>query len=70
VLAEWLRGLVGLSHMPDGGVNQLILPDHVRDALVEKRFLRQSAESLEVTDDGINAVWKYTFALKARAALS
>ena len=65
--AHWLRGLLGMSHMAaEGGVNQLIMPDEVRDALAEKQFIRERNGSVEVTDDGISAVWQYTFAQKAQ----
>jgi hypothetical protein len=67
--ANWLRGLLGTSHLADqGGINQSIVPDAVRGALVEKRFIRERDVSVEVTEEGINAVWQDTSAQKAQHA--
>ena len=67
--ANWLRGLLGTSHLAEkGGIDRSIVPDEVRGPLLEKRFIREREGSVEVTDDGINAVWQYTFAQRAQRA--
>jgi hypothetical protein len=43
--------------MSEGGINQLVLPDEVRDALFGVRVLREREGSIEST---IDAVWQYT----------
>jgi hypothetical protein len=65
--AQWLRGLLGTSHLPDeGGINQLIMPDEVCAALAEKNFVRRRNGTVEVTPNGIDAVWQYTLAQRLR----
>jgi hypothetical protein len=67
--AQWLRVLLDASHSPDeAAINQLILPGEVRDALLEKHFLLDREGWVEVTEDGIKALWHHTFAQKAQSA--
>jgi hypothetical protein len=66
--ANWLRGLLNSNPMHEAGINRVVVPDDVRDALIKMQFVRQESDSMEVTDQGIDAMWRYTLSQRIKSA--
>jgi hypothetical protein len=67
-LANWLRGLLNLNPAHEEGINRVVVPDDVRDALIKMQFVRQQPDSVEVTEHGIDAMWRYTLSQRIKRA--
>ena len=67
-LADWLRGLLNSNPTHEAGINRVAVPDDVRNALIEMQFVRQQPNAFEVTDDGIDAMWRYTLSQRIKRA--
>ena len=67
-LATWLRGMLNSNPTHEAGINRVVMPDDVRDALIKMQFVRQQPDSVEVTDDGIDAMWRYTLSQRIKRA--
>ena len=65
-LANWLRGLLNTNPTHESGINRVVMPDDVRDALIKMQLVRQQSDSVEVTDHGIDAMWQYTLAQRIK----
>jgi len=67
-LANWLRGLLNSNPTHEAGINRVVVPDDVRDALIQMQLVRQQPDSVEVTDQGFDAMWQYTLSQRIRRA--
>ena len=67
-LANWLRGLLNSNPTHEAGINRVVVPDEVRDALIQMQFVREQADSVEVTEHGIDAMWRYTLSQRIKRA--
>jgi hypothetical protein len=67
-VANWLRGLLNSNPTREAGINRVAVPDDVRDALIEMQLVRQQPNLVEVTDHGIDAMWRYTLSQRIRRA--
>ena len=67
-LANWLRGLLNSNPTHDAGINRVVVPDDVRDALIKMQFVKQQPDSIEVTEHGIDAMWQYTLSQRIKLA--
>jgi len=67
-LAHWLRGLINSNPAHDAGINRVVVPDDVRDALIKMQFVREQPDSVEVTEHGIDAMWQYTLSQRIKGA--
>jgi hypothetical protein len=67
-LANWLRGLLNSNPTHDAGINRVVVPEDVRDALIKMQFVREQPDSVEVTDHGIDAMWQYTLSQRIKSA--
>jgi len=67
-LANWLRRLLNSNPTREAGINRVVMPDDVRDALIKMQFVKQQADSIEVTEHGIDAMWQYTLSQRIARA--
>jgi len=67
-LANWLRGLLNSNPTHEAGINRVVVPDDVREALIEMQFVTQQPGSVEVTEHGIDAMWRYTLSQRIKRA--
>jgi hypothetical protein len=65
--ANWLRGLLNSNPTNDEGINHVAVLDDVRDALIEMQFVRQQPDYVEVTDQGLDAMWRYTLSQRIKS---
>jgi hypothetical protein len=67
-LANWLRGLLNANPTHEAGINRVAVPDDVRDALIQMQYVSQQSDSFEVTEHGIDAMWRYTLSQRIKRA--